>query len=72
MGQSHLSKYSYAPGYLRYSWNIPPSRVVTGHYNVIKYNMDVHSINPTCVLAYKWGQTTWGASAWARFNNTHE
>ena len=48
---------------------IPPSRVITNHYNVIKYNTDGHTVNPTHTVTYKWGQATQGSSPQARFNN---
>jgi hypothetical protein len=35
--------------------SIPPSRVITGHCSVIKYNTDGHTVNPTHIVTYKWG-----------------
>jgi hypothetical protein len=42
----------------KYPRNISLSRVITGHYSVIKYLMDGRTINSTHTMAYKWDQAT--------------
>jgi hypothetical protein len=65
-GQFHPIKYSYAPSYLCYPWNIPLSKVIIGHYSVIRYFTDEHTINSTHKVAYKWDQAAQGGFTWTQ------
>jgi hypothetical protein len=44
--------------------------VITGHYSMIRYNTDGHTINSTQTVAYKWDQAAQGGFTRAhRLNN---